>query len=88
MFSVRCGATDGYWIGLTDLVKQGHFVWSHNGETVNKTWWACGQPQDAPVTERCVGISAYHGNGQVWHGWHNYPCNDHYQLYAICEMDN
>jgi Bacterial Ig domain/Lectin C-type domain/FG-GAP-like repeat len=39
------GTTENFWIGLTDNVTEGQFVWA-NGETVNYRNWAPGDPNN------------------------------------------
>ncbi len=43
-----------YWIGLTDLAKEGTYVWQTNYEEANYTFWRTGQPDNGSGAEDCV----------------------------------
>ena len=44
--STALGAFTPYWIGLSDVVSEGTFVWS-NGQPVTYTNWNAGQPDNS-----------------------------------------
>merc|ERR1711872_112849 len=61
-----------YWIGLSDAVSEGHFVWQHSMTPLEWSDWLPGEPD--PVnggSEDCVGM---HEEGGRW-GWNDMPCN-------------
>ena len=84
---MKCSGGVAYWLGLTSLAKIGHYVWTHNGQEVNQTWWGCDQPHDSPsIRQPCVALIAY--NGKYMYGWIDLPCSEQkWYIYAICEID-
>ncbi len=48
-----------YWIGLTDLDVEGTFVWQSNSEQANYTYWAEGEPNNAPNQDHCAHLVIY-----------------------------
>ena len=56
-----CLVIDALWIGLTDQVEEGAFLWI-NGEQSSFTDWYDGEPSDhgAPPGEDCVMIWRHH----------------------------
>lgn len=49
-----------YWIGLSDLVQEGHFVWESDGTTVEYSNWYEGEP-NSHGNEDCVILYASFG---------------------------
>merc|ERR1712110_55604 len=85
-----------YWIGLSDLSVEGHFVWaeSHQDlETTEYTHWATNQPDDGGGHEDCV-VKVVKAEGKLLgEGWNDYVCsrdnhNDHgdHPIHALCMM--
>ncbi|KAI4789516.1 hypothetical protein KUCAC02_035191 [Chaenocephalus aceratus] len=63
------------WIGLSDVHKQGTWMWS-DGSAVNSFFWAPGEPS-TPVEERCV-----HINFAQSMDWNDLRCSD--TLPSVC----
>lgn len=63
-----------YWIGLTDLEKEGTFKWV-DGTPLSYTFWKAGEPNNL-ITEDCAHVST---NGK----WNDNFC--HWKLHALCE---
>jgi hypothetical protein len=59
---------DGYWIGLTDRVDEGTWVWS-DGSPTSYLDWHSSEPD--PAEEDCVAISWTTYAGQ----WFDAPCS-------------
>ena len=54
-----------YWIGLTDLVSKGNFVWHHsNTQLGDYTNWLPGQPDNTENAEDCAHL--LHDNDWKW----------------------
>ena len=75
------GFTDALWIGLSDLAKEGTFVWASTGKPAVYTNWLKGEPNGGG-NENC---------GQIWHPswtgngnkWNDEPCTRTYNF--LCE---
>nr|XP_034333174.1 galactose-specific lectin nattectin [Crassostrea gigas] len=64
------GATKNYWIGLSDAIKEGKFVWQTTQDNVDYTDWAPGEPNDDHHTEDCAELFqpfSFH--------WNDAPCS-------------
>ena len=60
--------TDSYWIGLSDRVTEGTFIWI-NGVPASFTYWSPGQP-DNYGQEDCVVIWGFDNMT-----WSDQPCD-------------
>ncbi|XP_024862446.1 galactose-specific lectin nattectin-like [Kryptolebias marmoratus] len=58
------------WIGLTDLYKEGAWMWS-DGSKVNFQHWDQGQPDNRNKVEHCV-----HTNMVTNHKWNDHQCSE------------
>lgn len=69
------------WIGATDIFSEGKFVWMPEGEPVNFTNWAPGEPNHNTGTgsEDCVILD----ENRSWH-WNDIACTT--AAYFVCEM--
>ncbi|XP_002119657.2 alpha-N-acetylgalactosamine-specific lectin-like [Ciona intestinalis] len=71
---------EDYWIGLTDRVTDGQFVWADGTPLTNKQKnWRVNEPSNYGGSEDCVGENFSHSLK-----WNDYPC-DYGELYALCE---
>ncbi|XP_025097814.1 low affinity immunoglobulin epsilon Fc receptor-like isoform X2 [Pomacea canaliculata] len=71
------------WIGATDIFSEGKFVWMPEGEPVNFTNWAPGEPNHNTGTgsEDCVILD----ENRSWH-WNDIACTT--AAYFVCEMSD
>ncbi|XP_062295864.1 C-type lectin domain family 4 member M-like [Scomber scombrus] len=75
---------NGFWIGLTDVVLKGTWVWINNLTEAETMYWKSGQPrEDGLQSGNCAAFSYY---DDAMRTWYNGNCNDHL-LNWICEMD-
>ncbi|XP_062266566.1 lactose-binding lectin l-2-like [Platichthys flesus] len=58
------------WIGLSDIHKEGSWMWS-DGCAVNFTFWFPGEPNNNQGREHCG-----HNNSGTDKKWNDKPCND------------
>ncbi|XP_022054011.1 lactose-binding lectin l-2-like [Acanthochromis polyacanthus] len=65
------------WIGLSDLHKEGRWMWS-DGSKVNFFFWATGQPDNAGGKEHC-GETNRGTNFQ----WNDIPCSRTYPFVCV-----
>ncbi|XP_052764759.1 perlucin-like [Mya arenaria] len=66
-----------WWIGLTDELAEGHYLWSENGKEATFTDWAYNQPQGG--SEDCVALEK-----TIDFHWGDFPCARS-SIYPICE---
>jgi len=73
-----------YWIGLSDLLSEGNFIWETSHTDLDYSNWDEGEPNDEFGDEDCVII------------WLGYKWNDHYcgddshnsvPIHALCQTD-
>ncbi|XP_025757923.1 lactose-binding lectin l-2-like isoform X2 [Oreochromis niloticus] len=57
------------WIGLSDIHKEGRWMWS-DGCAVSFVYWHTGQPDNAGTIEHCV-----HTNYSNLKKWNDYSCS-------------
>ncbi len=70
-----------WWIGLTDRIDEGTFVWT-SGERLSYVAWHPGEPNDFGIGEDCAGIEFRYGyEGE----WNDERCSA--MLPAICEIE-
>ncbi|XP_056003525.1 collectin-11-like [Ostrea edulis] len=69
------------WIGGNDLKQEGHFVWSHNNNTIPLTngLWLTGRPNDFKKEQDCLAIT--HSSGL----WNDLSCSTERPF--ICEFE-
>ncbi|XP_073339851.1 uncharacterized protein [Pagrus major] len=75
---------NGYWIGLTDVVMQGTWVWVNNKTEVETMYWRTGQPN--PTGSQSGNCAAFYYYADNVKTWYNGNCHDH-QFNWICEME-
>ena len=66
-----------WWIGLTDEVEEGKWLWS-DGRSVTFTKWNNRNPDDG-TSANCVTMYGYYDDG-----WYDNPCSSHYRF--ICRI--
>ncbi|XP_034381238.1 CD209 antigen-like protein E [Cyclopterus lumpus] len=74
---------NGFWIGLTDVVIPGTWVWVNNVTEVETTYWRSGQPSNEGL--QSGNCAAFYHLTDTKGEWYNGNCIEH--LYNwICEM--
>ncbi|XP_074543397.1 C-type lectin mannose-binding isoform-like [Halichoeres trimaculatus] len=68
------------WIGLSDIHKEGHWMWS-DGSAANFLYWGGPQPDNAGGNEHCV-----HLYNEDELKWNDLPCAK--PLAFVCESRN
>ncbi|XP_046546491.1 perlucin-like [Haliotis rubra] len=58
----------GYWLGATDLIKEGKFVWE-GGSPLNYTNWRPGQPNNVSPQQHCLTLYK-----NFEYNWNDYDC--------------
>ncbi|XP_051783579.1 C-type lectin domain family 4 member E-like [Erpetoichthys calabaricus] len=76
--NIKEGNDKSYWIGLTDQVEEGQFLWVDNRPLDPKNrFWDNGQPDKE--SEDCVQL----GVDDKWDNWHDFSCE--VERKRICE---
>ncbi|XP_041372904.1 galactose-specific lectin nattectin-like [Gigantopelta aegis] len=65
------------WIGGTDAVSEGHWVWTHSGTLLGYQNWDVNEPNSYSDGEQCL---TFRTNGK----WNDGHCN--VTLHGICEI--
>ncbi|XP_071177831.1 perlucin-like [Mytilus edulis] len=68
-----------YFIGATDITKEGNWEWNGSKTPLVFTDWGHGQPDHLNHTENCLALR--HASFQ----WHDYPCHDHHRFICAAE---
>ncbi|XP_066274544.1 perlucin-like [Branchiostoma lanceolatum] len=68
-----------YWIGLSDMLREGTFVWSDGIPLEGTTFWAIGQPNNIGAGQHCVYMYPSYD-----YEWVDGECSD--QHYYICQQ--
>lgn len=62
------------WLGVTDQLNEGQFIWTASGEDIGYSHWNGGEPNNAGGDEDCVMLSTSYG-------WNDVSCEaDHAQV--------
>ena len=67
------------WIGATDKVNEGHWVWAHSGTNVTFTDWAYEEPNNERGVEDCAHVSYY-----LNYRWNDKHCD--VSLSFVCQI--
>ncbi|CAG2230830.1 unnamed protein product [Mytilus edulis] len=77
----RDGVTNTiYFIGATDIAKEGNWEWNGSKTPLVFTDWGHRQPDHLNHTENCLALR--HAEGFKWH---DYPCHDHHRFICAAE---
>ena len=71
-----------FWIGLSDVVKEGTNVWEDTGSLLNYEDW--GDDYGETEEQDCKYLNSYDVDHQYEFHWANYPCSN--TKNAICEF--
>ncbi|XP_041372898.1 galactose-specific lectin nattectin-like [Gigantopelta aegis] len=63
------------WIGGTDALSEGHWIWSRSEETFQYQHWDSGEPSNSGGGEHCATVRT---SGK----WNDSPCSE--KLHGIC----
>jgi len=79
----------GYWyIGLTDLGREGHWLWIHNKESVTDASWGANRPINRTSNSKDCAMMVLKNN-QVW--WEDHDCLSpdvkHHPVAPVCQQD-
>ncbi|XP_062568467.1 perlucin-like [Saccostrea cucullata] len=81
IYEMDHGLKTSFWIGLTDTLVEGHWVWETSQTTPAYTDWYPGEPNDMGHREDCGGMY-YSGH------WNDFPCNTTHSFICEKELDN
>lgn len=71
-----------FWIGASDLAREGSFVWMGTGKPVAYSNWRSSEPNDGNGNEDCV-VIAYRPSVKYWWNWNDFNCSE--GISFICE---
>ncbi|KAM9842958.1 uncharacterized protein ACBR49_014339 [Aulostomus maculatus] len=73
---------DGFWLGVTDIETEGHWVWINNVTETEQRYWMEGEPNNGGQSEHCgVALSSRYN---PWKTRYDGRCNRK-NLHWICE---
>ena len=70
---------EGYWLGGSDLLSEGTWIWDSDSSPITYTAWGVGEPTGSPI-ENCIAITKNHS-----HYWSDEDCLTTLQR-PLCEM--
>uniref|UniRef100_A0A665WFI3 C-type lectin domain-containing protein n=1 Tax=Echeneis naucrates TaxID=173247 RepID=A0A665WFI3_ECHNA len=74
----------GSWIGLTDVVTEGKWVWNNNVTELDERYWANGEPNNHGHQGEDCAITVYRASNP-WKTRFDGKCNE-FEMTWICEM--
>jgi hypothetical protein len=78
----QCSTPDnGLWLGLTDKINEGSFLWESTQLGLTYYAWTQGQPDNANGVQDCVHMWCWNNNGE----WDDDYCDDVNQN-TLCEV--
>uniref|UniRef100_A0A4W6EY88 C-type lectin domain-containing protein n=1 Tax=Lates calcarifer TaxID=8187 RepID=A0A4W6EY88_LATCA len=75
---------NGFWIGVTDIVAEGTWVWINNVTEVEQRYWMDGEPNNLGQHGEHCGVVVY-SSTNPWKTWFDANCNTDKQSW-MCEM--
>ncbi|XP_055623842.1 perlucin-like [Toxorhynchites rutilus septentrionalis] len=75
-----------FWIGATDLAKEGLFIWTPTGERLTWTNWRRGEPNDESGEEDCLQLAYIPSLEYNWN-WNDNSCSGQ-SFHFICESSD
>ena len=79
---VQMVGRDPYWIGLTDRLVEGDFVWESTGNSLDYANWNPGEPNGKIYSEEdCIHIELDSQDRR----WNDRNCDDSW-LYVLCQI--
>lgn len=74
--------TGSFWIGLSDILVDGEWLWMSSQTIAHYTNWVPGEPNNYhSIAEDCAAMRTASG---LYH-WNDFPCS--MKLYFICEKE-
>ena len=75
------GTVGAHWIGLTNKVEGGTYVWWHDNTPTTYMDWGPGEPNNNPITHDCIALFRPFNEK-----WIDLLCST--SCYHICEGNN
>ncbi|XP_062568495.1 perlucin-like [Saccostrea cucullata] len=72
-----------FWIGLTDALVEGHWVWESTQKSPGYTGWGPGEPNNGGHHEDCA-----HLYDAISFHWNDVPCDRKYNFICEKELDD
>jgi len=69
---------ESFWLGATDNVKEGSWIWQSSGKTATYTNWADGEPNNCCGGENCLVMYTSQGK------WNDGTCPS--SISIMCEF--
>uniref|UniRef100_A0A672G0Z7 CD209 antigen-like protein E n=1 Tax=Salarias fasciatus TaxID=181472 RepID=A0A672G0Z7_SALFA len=73
---------NGFWVGLTDMDTEDHWVWINNVTEVEPRYWMDGEPNEYGIGEDCAAV--VYSSSNPWKSRNDANCQRN-ELYWICE---
>lgn len=67
-----------FWLGATDNLKEGEWIWQSSGKTMTYSNWTVGEPNNCCGGENCLEMSANLGT------WNDASCTNSFSV--LCEF--